>query len=78
MKTSKILAVAALSLLTIAGAQAETYQGVQTVNSVRSRADVAAVVAACLIQPATIGRFIRFGAGGTLIAEALAAGAPAA
>ncbi|MDM0088567.1 MULTISPECIES: helicase SNF2 [unclassified Variovorax] len=42
MKTSKILAVAALSLLTIAGAQAETYQGVQTVNSVRSRADVAA------------------------------------
>ena len=42
------------------------------------RADVAAVVAACLIQPATIGRFIRFGAGGTLIAEALAAGAPAA
>lgn len=37
-----------------------------------SRADVAAVVAAALVQPATIGRFIRFGAGDTLIAEALA------
>lgn len=35
------------------------------------RADVAAVVAATLLQPATIGRFIRFGAGDTLIAEAL-------
>lgn len=38
-----------------------------------SRADVAAVVAASLVQPATIGRFIRFGAGETLIAEAIAA-----
>ncbi|MFN3949303.1 SDR family oxidoreductase [Microbacterium sp.] len=37
-----------------------------------SRADVAAVAAAVLVQPATIGRFIRFGAGETLIAEALA------
>ena len=36
------------------------------------RADVAAVVAASLVQPATIGRFIRFGAGDTLIADALA------
>jgi len=36
-----------------------------------SRADVAAVAAAVLIQPATIGRFIRFGAGDTLIAEAI-------
>lgn len=35
------------------------------------RADVAAVVAAVLVQPATIGRFIRFGAGDTLIAEAV-------
>ncbi|WP_278101439.1 SDR family oxidoreductase [Microbacterium proteolyticum] len=35
------------------------------------RADVAAVVAASLVQSATIGRFIRFGAGDTLIAEAL-------
>ncbi|WZH36725.1 MAG: NAD(P)H-binding protein [Microbacterium enclense] len=35
------------------------------------RADVAAVVAAVLVQSATIGRFIRFGAGGTLIAEAI-------
>ncbi|WP_270352569.1 SDR family oxidoreductase [Microbacterium testaceum] len=37
-----------------------------------SRADVAAVAAAVLVQPATIGRFIRFGAGDTLIAEAIA------
>lgn len=36
------------------------------------RADVAAVAAAVLVQPATIGRFIRFGAGETLIAEAVA------
>lgn len=36
------------------------------------RADVAAVAAATLVQAATIGRFIRFGAGDTLIAEALA------
>lgn len=39
-----------------------------------SRADVAAVAAAALVQPATIGRFIRFGQGETLIAEALADG----
>lgn len=40
MKTSKILAAAALSLLAAVGAQAETYEGVLTVNSVASRADV--------------------------------------
>jgi nucleoside-diphosphate-sugar epimerase len=39
-----------------------------------SRADVAAVAAAALVQSATIGRFIRFGQGETLIAEALADG----
>lgn len=38
-----------------------------------SRADVAAVAAAVLVQPATVGRFIRFGAGDTLIAEAIVA-----
>lgn len=38
-----------------------------------SRADVAAVAAAVQLQPATIGRFIRFGAGDTLIAEAIVA-----
>ncbi|SDO61460.1 Putative NADH-flavin reductase [Microbacterium sp. ru370.1] len=38
-----------------------------------ARADVAAVAAAVLLQPATIGRFIRFGAGDTLIAEAIVA-----
>ncbi len=42
MNTSKIIAAAALSLLAAAGAQAETYEGVLTVNSVVSRADVAA------------------------------------
>jgi len=48
MNASKILAAAALSLLAAAGAHAETYDGVHTVNSTISRADVAsqAVVAA--------------------------------
>ena len=35
------------------------------------RGAAAAVVAAALVQPATIGRFIRFGAGETLIPEAI-------
>ena len=42
MKTSKIIAAATLSLLAAVGAQAETYDGVLTVNSVASRAEVAA------------------------------------
>lgn len=48
MKTSKIIAAAALSLLAAAGAQAETYEGVHAPVSVNSRADVRteAVVAA--------------------------------
>jgi len=41
MNASKILAAAALSLLAAAGAQAETYEGVMTVNSGISRAEVA-------------------------------------
>jgi len=41
MKTSKIIAAAALSLLAVAGAQAETYEGVQPLTSAASRADVA-------------------------------------
>ena len=40
MKTSNILAAAALSLLAVAGAHAETYQGVLNLTSVRTRADV--------------------------------------
>ena len=42
MNTSKIIAAAALSLLAAAGVQAETYEGVQTVNTVASRSEVAA------------------------------------
>ena len=42
MNTSKIIAAAALSLLAAVGAQAETYEGVQTVNTVASRSEVAA------------------------------------
>lgn len=43
MKTSQFLGAVVLSILGVAtGAQAETYTGVQTVNSVRSRADVGA------------------------------------
>ena len=40
MNTSKILAAAALSLLAAAGAQAETYEGVQAPVSTYSRAEV--------------------------------------
>ncbi|VTU13078.1 hypothetical protein SRS16CHR_00317 [Variovorax sp. SRS16] len=40
MKTSYILAAAALSVLAAAGAQAETYQGVQTSVSAKSRTEV--------------------------------------
>jgi len=42
MKTSYILAAAALSVLAVTGAQAETYQGVQPAVSAKNRADVAA------------------------------------
>jgi hypothetical protein len=41
MNASKILAAAALSLLAAAGAHAETYEGVLTVNSGVSRSEVA-------------------------------------
>lgn len=42
MKTSKIIAAAALSLLAAVGAQAETYEGVQAPVSANNRADVRA------------------------------------
>ncbi|MBO9515951.1 MAG: alpha/beta hydrolase [Variovorax sp.] len=42
MKTSKLLAAAALSILAAAGAQAETYEGVHAPVSAASRADVQA------------------------------------
>ena len=46
MKTSNILAAAALSLLAAAGAHAETYEGVQPLSAGYSRADVAPQAAA--------------------------------
>ena len=48
MKTSKIIVAAALSMLAAAGVQAETYQGVHSISSAISRAEVKAqaVVAA--------------------------------
>ncbi|MDR6535127.1 helicase SNF2 [Variovorax soli] len=42
MKTSKIIAAAALSLLAAVGAQAETYEGVHAPVSANSRSDVGA------------------------------------
>ncbi len=42
MKTSKIIAAAALAVLAAAGAQAETYDGVLTVHSAQSRSEVGA------------------------------------
>ena len=41
MKTSNILAAAALSLIAVAGAHAETYEGVQPLTSGYTRAEVA-------------------------------------
>ena len=40
MKTSKLLAAAALSILAAAGAQAETYDGVHALTTQRARAEV--------------------------------------
>ena len=40
MNTSKIVAAAALSLLAVAGANAETYDGVHPLTSANSRAEV--------------------------------------
>jgi hypothetical protein len=45
MKASKLIAAAALSLLAVAGAQAETYEGVHPLTSGASRSDVAAQAA---------------------------------
>ena len=42
MKTSQFIGAVVLSILGVSAAQAETYQGVQTVNAVASRADVVA------------------------------------
>ena len=42
MKTSKIIAAAALAMLAAVGAQAETYDGVHPMTSEASRADVQA------------------------------------
>ena len=53
MKTSKIIAAAALSMLAAVGAQAETYEGVHQPVSAASRADMnaQAVVAARSANP---------------------------
>jgi len=57
MKTSNILAAAALSLLAVAGAHAETYEGVLTQTGTLSRADVnaQAIVAARSANPYATG-----------------------
>ena len=53
MKTWKLIAAAALSMLAAVGAQAETYQGVHSISSAISRAEVKAqaVVAAHSADP---------------------------
>ena len=51
MKTSHILAAAALSFLAAAGAHAESYHGVQTPVSALSRADVDAEAASTASAP---------------------------
>lgn len=42
MKTAQLFAAAALSMLAVAGAHAETYDGVQQVNALNSRSNVEA------------------------------------
>jgi len=51
MTTSRILAAAALSLFAVAGAQAETYEGVTQVNSTLTRAQVQAQAVAAAHAP---------------------------
>ena len=51
MKTSHLITAAAVVLFAAAGAQAETYEGVQTVNSTRSRAEVNAEAVAAAHAP---------------------------
>ncbi|GAA4346607.1 hypothetical protein GCM10023165_31260 [Variovorax defluvii] len=51
MKTSRLLAAAALSLIASAGAHAETYHGVEAPVSARSRADVEAEAARTAAAP---------------------------
>lgn len=51
MKTAQIIAAAALTLLAATGAQAETYDGVQQVVSVKSRAAVEAEAVAAAHAP---------------------------
>jgi hypothetical protein len=68
MKTSQIIAAAALSLLAAAGAQAETYDGVHALTSDNSRAEVSAQaqIAAHSANPYAEG----YGNGVTTIASA--------
>ena len=51
MKTAHIIAAAALTLLAAVGAQAETYDGVQQIVSVKSRAAVDAEAVAAAHAP---------------------------
>ncbi|MDM0117418.1 alpha/beta hydrolase [Variovorax sp. J22R133] len=51
MKTSNLIAAAAVALFAVAGAQAETYDGVLTINSTRSRAEVNAEAVAAAHAP---------------------------
>jgi hypothetical protein len=51
MKTTQIIAAAALTLLAAVGAQAETYSGVQQVVSVKSRSAVDAEAVAAARAP---------------------------
>jgi len=51
MKTAQIIAAAALTLFAAVGAQAETYDGVQQVVSVKSRATVDAEAVAAASAP---------------------------
>ncbi len=51
MKTSTIIAAAALAFVAVSGVQAETYDGVHTATSVRSRSEVNAEAVATASAP---------------------------
>ncbi len=71
MKTSKILAIAALSFVAAVGvAQAEEYQGVITVNSVASRAEVNSQAVAAAHQANPYAEGANAGVAAPLLAQA--------
>lgn len=69
MKTSKLLAAAALSILAAAGAQAESYDGVHALTSQRARAEVSTEAVAAARAGNVYGDAVGTGAPAPLLAS---------